>query len=248
MFTGAVRAQGERQPVKPLFVLLITTLGALGADFRIHDGKLFNVEAAEKWVSLELYFQSALTNGVEGARVVWREVYSGPVRGANGGRRIGAEVPIEALFHQRPEPGPAVRVLNYRPAKALVDFERITVRAIYVKTVTEHGRMVEVYDCGRAATAAEVRAVMDERARAAEQAQQARAAGELSAKAAADARVWEYQQRQASNGLGGFQLELGRRYLRGDGCETNFAAARKWLKSALTNGYHEARNLLETIP
>lgn len=72
---------------------------------------------------------------------------------------------------------------------------------------------------------------------------------ELAAQAAAEVRLWEFQQRQASNGLGGFQLELGRRYLRGvGGVETNFALARHWLTSALTNGYHEATNLLATIP
>lgn len=35
---------------------------------------------------------------------------------------------------------------------------------------------------------------------------------------------------------------------RAGGVETNFALARHWLTSALTNGYHEATNLLATIP
>jgi len=62
------------------------------------------------------------------------------------------------------------------------------------------------------------------------------------------ARVVTYQQQQAEKGMPSFQLELGRRYLRGDGVETNLALARHWLHAASTNGESQATNLLKQIP
>lgn len=60
-------------------------------------------------------------------------------------------------------------------------------------------------------------------------------------------RVVAHQHQQASNGYGGFQYELGRRYLKGDGVETNRILALHWLTSACTNGLSEATNLLGQI-
>jgi TPR repeat protein len=56
-----------------------------------------------------------------------------------------------------------------------------------------------------------------------------------------------YQHQQASNGYPSFQLELGKRYLRGDGVETNIALARHWLTAACTNGEVQATNLLKQL-
>ena len=53
-----------------------------------------------------------------------------------------------------------------------------------------------------------------------------------------------YQLKQASNGYPSFQLELGKRYMRGDGVETNLALALHWLQAACTNGESQASNLL----
>lgn len=58
------------------------------------------------------------------------------------------------------------------------------------------------------------------------------------------AKTIAYQQQQASNGYPSFQIELGKRYMRGDGVETNLALARHWLQSACTNGESQASNLL----
>jgi hypothetical protein len=60
-------------------------------------------------------------------------------------------------------------------------------------------------------------------------------------------RILSYQHQQASNGYASFQLELGRRYLRGDGVETNLTLARHWLQSACTNGEPQATNLLQQL-
>lgn len=61
------------------------------------------------------------------------------------------------------------------------------------------------------------------------------------------AKVISYQLTQASNGLPSFQYEIGKRYMRGDGVETNLTLARLWLQSACTNGLSEATNLLRQI-
>lgn len=61
------------------------------------------------------------------------------------------------------------------------------------------------------------------------------------------ARIIAYQLAQASNGFPSFQVELGKRYARGDGVETNYVLARHWLQSACTNGSTEASNLLHQL-
>lgn len=68
------------------------------------------------------------------------------------------------------------------------------------------------------------------------------------AQVASMARIIAYQQQQASNGLGSFQVELGRRYLRGEGVATNLTLAAHWLRSACTNGESQATNLLLQLP
>lgn len=66
-------------------------------------------------------------------------------------------------------------------------------------------------------------------------------------KAALTARIVANQLKQASNGSPTFQLELGKRYMSGDGVETNLALARHWLQSACTNHESAASNLLERL-
>lgn len=60
-------------------------------------------------------------------------------------------------------------------------------------------------------------------------------------------RIIAHQMREASNGLPSFQLILGKRYLTGDGVETNLALAKHWLQSACTNGEPIATNLLSQL-
>lgn len=60
-------------------------------------------------------------------------------------------------------------------------------------------------------------------------------------------RIVAYQLQQASNGYPSFQLELGKRYLRGDGVAVNTNLAIHWLKSACTNHESGASNLLQQI-
>ena len=60
-------------------------------------------------------------------------------------------------------------------------------------------------------------------------------------------RVIAYQHQQASNGLGSFQYEVGKRYLFGDGVLQNKRTATHWLSSACTNRLSEATNLLAEV-
>jgi TPR repeat protein len=60
-------------------------------------------------------------------------------------------------------------------------------------------------------------------------------------------RVLAYHHQQATNGLGSFQYELGKRYLNGDGVPQDKDLARHWLRSACTNGLSEATNLLGKV-
>lgn len=60
-------------------------------------------------------------------------------------------------------------------------------------------------------------------------------------------RILAYQQQQASNGYPSFQFILGKRYLTGDGVETNLALARHWLSAASTNGESQAARLLQQV-
>lgn len=61
------------------------------------------------------------------------------------------------------------------------------------------------------------------------------------------AKILAYQMQQASNGFPSFQITLGKRYLTGDGVETNLALAKHWLQSAATNGEPIATNLLSRL-
>ena len=120
---------------------------------------------------------------------------------------------------------------------------------------------VEQYDYGEIATDAEIAEikklnaaklakVLAELAEAEREIQAA--AREIQAAAQSRARemllrVIANQLKQASNGSPTFQLELGKRYMRGDGVETNLALARHWLESACTNHVAGASNLLEQL-
>ena len=94
---------------------------------------------------------------------------------------------------------------------------------------------------------AEERRANEERmARDAEQSEKLRAA-ERAKREATLVRVIKFQHEQAEKGFGSFQYELARRYLKGDGVETNQPIAIQWLESACTNGLTEASNLLAKI-
>lgn len=59
-----------------------------------------------------------------------------------------------------------------------------------------------------------------------------------------ESKILAYQLDRASNGYPSYQVLIGKRYLTGDGVETNLALARHWLQSACTNGEPQATNLL----
>lgn len=62
------------------------------------------------------------------------------------------------------------------------------------------------------------------------------------------AKLIAYQLAQASNGLPSFQVEIAKRYLKGDGLPKDDALATHWLKAACTNQDSTASNLLGGIP
>lgn len=63
----------------------------------------------------------------------------------------------------------------------------------------------------------------------------------------ATVRVIAYQLQQASNGLPSFQLEVAKRYLKGDGVPQDHALATHWLRAACTNHDSTASNLLAEL-
>lgn len=143
-----------------------------------------------------------------------------------------------------------VMLKNYPFARSVVDGEAINCEADadgrYQYVATSGGsKTIEQYRCPdpppppRPPTEEELRA-----ARRREQAAWLRAELERDAM---KSRVLAYQHQQASNGYPSFQLELGKRYLRGDGVPTNWVMATHWLQSACTNRDSEASNLLSQI-
>lgn len=61
------------------------------------------------------------------------------------------------------------------------------------------------------------------------------------------AKVAAYQLEQAQKGLPSFQIEVAKRYMRGDGLPQDDVLARFWLESACTNRESEATNLLKAL-
>lgn len=149
---------------------------------------------------------------------------------------------------------------NYPGQPKMVDGDRL------VAIVTETGRQqyttvaggtatVEAYDYGELPTDEELAEL--ERARVArlEEINKKLAEKRAQLKSIQDAegqvqtaRVILYQLTQASNGLPSFQIEVAKRYLRGDGLPQDHALATHWLKAACTNHDSEATNLLAKIP
>jgi hypothetical protein len=64
---------------------------------------------------------------------------------------------------------------------------------------------------------------------------------------AAQQRVLKFYLSRADAGDGFAQFRLGDIYFRGEGGETNFVLAQKWLSRAVTNGHPEATNLLNQL-
>ena len=67
-----------------------------------------------------------------------------------------------------------------------------------------------------------------------------RARASESARRVGEENMLKRQREDAEAGIGSAQYELGKRYLRGMGTETNLALAKRWLTAARTNGYDQA--------
>ena len=141
---------------------------------------------------------------------------------------------------------------SIRAEGRLVDCHSLGAREM--GTIKVQGRVLTHYDFGREPTAAELKKWREEEAEAAEKMRVKQMAAANQAREIAEARARETlirvianQLKQASNGSPTFQLELGKRYMSGDGVETNLALARHWLQSACTNHESGASNLLERL-
>ena len=155
-------------------------------------------------------------------------------------------------------------------ASELIDGDRINcfareVSFVEYTAVLGANKRVQAYDYGTPLSAAEWDKAVEERRQSQRLVKEEEQRRELAEKKIADARkadavrivkekqqamtarVVAFQSVQASNGYSGFQIELGKRYLRGDGVETNLSLAIHWLKSACTNHESEASNLLAKI-
>lgn len=148
---------------------------------------------------------------------------------------------------------------NYPGQSKMVDGDR------FVAIVTETGRQqyttvaggtatVEAYDYGALPTEEEVaeleRARIERLAEIYRKIETNRAQLKViedAERQAQTSKVILYQLTQASNGLPSFQIEVAKRYLKGDGLPQDTALATHWLKSACTNHDSTASNLLSGI-
>ena len=149
-------------------------------------------------------------------------------------------------------PTRTVFVENYAGLSLLVDGTPIVVQAarsgrFQYSTVNGSQSTIEKYRCPDPPAPPSLREIEEER-QAEERLAFRRAEYSRTNRLAMQARAVAYQHQQASNGLGSFQVELGRRYLRGEGVETNLTLAAHWLRSACTNGESQATNLLKSLP
>lgn len=186
-------------------------------EYRVLNGKVYNAAIASNWVTLHLLVDKKITNALSGRRAIAVKRYN------NGG------------YYDMFEPGPRAEIRN----GVKTDFDEY--RVMFVGTEDRNGSPVEIYEAGRAATVEEVQA---EIARRQEEASQNALSKSEQERITMAPKVLAYQFQQASNGLGSFQLIVGKRYLTGDGVETNLNLARHWLRAACTNGEFQASNLL----
>jgi hypothetical protein len=138
------------------------------------------------------------------------------------------------------------------PTAGLVDDARVRCLArpagTYVYTSVQNARKtIPKYDFGVAEAEEKITAILTAEAirqgkiQRAQQQQTKKTATELSDRALAN------QIKNATNGYGYAQYELGVRYLGGDGVEQNRERALHWLRAACTNGYTQASNKLVQI-
>lgn len=112
-------------------------------------------------------------------------------------------------------------------------------------------RTVEAYDCGSPLPREKVVEINQKKAEIeveknrfqleqAEHARQVRQKALAEKDEAAKRKTVEFQKLQATNGVGYAQFELGIRYLRGDGVDSDIGLAQLWLTRATTNGFSGA--------
>lgn len=189
-------------------------------DYRVLNGKVYNATIASNWITLRLLANPKITNALVGRRGIAAKRFN------NGG------------YYDVFEEGPLAEIRN--GVKSVFNEYRV----VFIGTEDRNGQPIEIYDAGRPATRTEVEAEIARRQ--AEANESSLTAAERERKLMAP-KVLAYQSQQASNGSPSFQLILGKRYLTGDGVETNLALARHWLQSACTNGEPQATNLLTQI-
>jgi hypothetical protein len=236
--------------MRTTLLLLCSVCFAFAGSWRMFEGRLHNMNPGPILTPIKGEVLTVLSNGVIGQFIVKIETREAPsslgssTPGLGGGR-------IMSLG-----PGKLIRVEKERgkrfflanpPREVLAEGRELNFQALAVGTTNMNGSIIESYDFGREPTQDEIAEVMAQlRDAATKQKVEHDAAVERRRNEMAP-RVIAYQHQQASNGYPSFQLELGKRYLRGDGVDQNMLLARHWLQSACTNGDSQASNILAKI-
>ena len=226
-------------------------------DFRVVDGEVINIKTNAEWKSISdlgkfefRFYQTnvAIAHGYKFRRASYRVPVDSSARAGGfigGAGGFSGDTSYETKDKIYGEP---IAVFNCS-TNFLTGDDVTGIRVRRVGQYTVNGQVVAAYDAGifdaRCVTAAnsisnQIRARLIEMRSAAESKLEQE-------RQAAIPRIVVFQMRQASNGYPSFQFELAKRYLRGDGIETNRALAIHWLQSACTNGESQASNLLRQI-
>jgi len=236
--------------MKTIVAVFLGVSVCFGAEYRFARGQLWNPLNSLDWMLVEGEVERVLEHGVIAHEI--KRIYgrsrsysdsSARVGGFIGGGGGGISVNGPLLGT---EAGKRFYIAN-APERARVDAYELKLLVMRAGTTNISGSVIEAYEYGRIATDAEVRTEMLARANEGKLRQQAVNESDRAAAVKLVPKVIAYQHQQASNGYPSFQLELGKRYLRGDGVETNLALARHWLQAACTNGESQASNLLAQI-
>ncbi|HWN95658.1 MAG TPA: SEL1-like repeat protein, partial [Methylomirabilota bacterium] len=213
-------------------------------EYRKLDGKIWNPEKSRQWTNVHGRVSKVLPDGI----------IAGHVKQIRGSANVSSMTRVGQLGGGRTVYGPVVGseitshfYLGGAPNRIRVDDAEFTLRVFRRGITNLNGSVIEAYDFGEIATPVDVAAEFTARRDESRKLQDALDAANLAREKMLVPNVISSQLRSASNGLPYAQLELGKRYLRGDGVETNLTLARHWLTAACTNGESQASNLLRQI-
>lgn len=236
--------------MKTILSLLVCAL-ANAAEPIVYGTRIFH-EVPNTCIALSGEVMRVLPNGIVVQEVTKREIRASrpPANYQTGTGQLSArESAPGRLIEVQTERGKKFFLEN-APDQFRAEGRQLAVKAMPSGTISVEGSVLERYDHGRPPNASERETLAKEAAESAKwRADQlaSRQARQNLDRQAQTARVAVYQLAQASNGLPSFQIEVAKRYMRGDGLELNKALAKFWLESACTNRESEATNLLKSL-